>query len=67
MLKFCMKVYNISYFPDRTMDLVYILYDDRYKSEVLFQPLQRGHGLYWGGFVGMGRVGVGVGLFLYHK
>ena len=33
--KFCVKDFNSSDFPDHIVDLVYILYDDRYQSEVL--------------------------------
>ena len=36
MLKFCIKVFNSSYFPDHMVDLVYILWDDRYTSKALF-------------------------------
>ena len=46
MLKFCVKVFNSSYFTDHTMDLVYILYDDTYKSKALFSnTLTYAHGL----------------------
>ena len=33
---FYVKVLNSSYFPDHVMDLVYTLYDDRYKSKMSF-------------------------------
>ena len=36
MLQFCVKVFECSYFPDHMMDLVPILYDDRYRSKALF-------------------------------
>ena len=30
------KVFKSSYFPNHTMDLLHILFDDRYRSKVLF-------------------------------
>ena len=39
MLKFGVKVFNRSYFPDHVMDLVYILYDDRYRSKAIFSNI----------------------------
>ena len=30
------KVFKSSYFPNHTMDLLHILFDDRYRSNVLF-------------------------------
>ena len=37
--KFCIKVSMNLYFPSHTVDLVYIWYDDRYWSKVLFTTI----------------------------
>ena len=39
MLKFCVQVFNSSYFPDPMMAVVYILYDDRYRSKAIFSNI----------------------------
>ena len=35
MLKFCVKVFRTSLFPNPMMDLVRVWYDDRYWSKIL--------------------------------
>ena len=39
MLKFYVKVFRTSLFPNPVMDLVYIWYDDRYWSKILFSTI----------------------------
>ena len=39
MLKFFVKVFRTSLFPNPLMDLVYIWYDDRYWSKILFSTI----------------------------
>ena len=36
MLKFCIKVFKISYFLNPCMDLLYTWYDNRYWCKILF-------------------------------
>ena len=36
MTKFGIKLFNSSYFSEHLMDLVYMLYVDRYRSKILF-------------------------------
>ena len=36
MFKFCVKVFKISWFLNPCMDLLYIWYDNRYWSKILF-------------------------------
>ena len=36
MLKFCVKGFKISYFLNPCMDLLYVWYDNRYWSKILF-------------------------------
>ena len=38
-VKFCIKVFKTSLFPNPLMDLVYIWYDDRYWSKILFSTI----------------------------
>ena len=33
------KVFKSSYFPNHTMDLLHILFDDRYRSKILFSNI----------------------------
>ena len=37
--QFCVKVFKTSLFPNPWMDLVYIWYDDRYWSKILFSTI----------------------------
>ena len=39
MLKFCIKVFRTSLFPNPMMDLVHIWYDDRYWSKILHSTI----------------------------
>ena len=39
MLKFYVKIFRTSLFPNPLMDLVYIWYDDRYWSKILFSTI----------------------------
>ena len=39
MLKFYVKVFRTSLFPDPMMDLVHVWYDDRYWSKILFSTI----------------------------
>ena len=46
MLKFCVKCFKASLFPNHMIDLIYILYDDRYWSKILCSTIPTpSHGL----------------------
>ena len=39
MLKFCVKVFKTSLFPNPLMDFVYVWYDDRHWSKILLSTI----------------------------
>ena len=55
-----LKFFKTLYFPNHTINLVYIWYDDRYRSKVLFNNTPKlGPNIYWTSDYGTGIVFIG--------